>query len=142
MSPIPTISGLTTTVADRPHLIAARCPMCATCAFPVQLACPRCGATTERTVLPSTGTVWSWTVQRIQPKPPYRGHDEWEPFALGYVDLGVLRVEARLAGRAADEWQIGDTVHLVVGEADGDGSVGEADADGSHWSFWFEGDPT
>jgi uncharacterized OB-fold protein len=133
MSPIPTISGLTTTVADRQHLIAARCPMCDTCAFPVQLACPRCGATTEQTVLPTTGTVWTWTVQRIQPKPPYRGPDEWEPFALAYVDLGVLRVETRLAGKAADAWRVGDAVHLIVGEAGGDGS---------HWSFWFEADPS
>jgi uncharacterized OB-fold protein len=106
-----------------------RCTICATHAFPPQAACPRCGAETEPVTLPSRGEVWSWTIQHIQPKPPYRGPEPFQPFAVGYVDLGPVRVETRLAGRAPDEWRIGDAVGLVAGPADDDGDV---------WSFEFE----
>jgi uncharacterized OB-fold protein len=47
-------------------------------------------------VLPDSGEIWSWTVQSFPPKEPYRppaeGH---QPYALGYVDLGEVLVEAR-----------------------------------------------
>ncbi len=65
--------------------------------------------------LPATGTVWSSTVQRIRPKPPYEGPDDFEPFAVGYVDLGPVRVESRLDGRPVDEWRIGEPVRLPPG---------------------------
>ena len=86
---------------------------------------PACGGVeTEPVTLPSRGEVWSWTIQHIQPKPPYRGP---EPFTVrGYVDLGPVRVETRLAGRGA--WRIGDAVQLVAGPADDDGDI---------WSFEF-----
>jgi uncharacterized OB-fold protein len=83
------------------------------------------------TALPANGEVWSWTVQRTRPKPPYDGPDEFEPFAVGYVDLGPLRVEARLEGKAAASWQIGDAVHLRAGAPDERGDV---------WSFRFVAD--
>ena len=59
--------------------------------------------------LPATGSVWSCTVQRIRPKPPYEGPDDFEPFAVGYVDLGPVRVESRLEGKPVDEWRIGES---------------------------------
>jgi len=121
--------GLTTTVDGHPNLVGASCPECGTHVFPVQLSCPRCGSEMARTALPRTGTVWSWTVQRVRPKPPYRGPEEFEPFAVGYVDLGPVLVESRLAGRPVDGWRIGDQVHLVVAEPGAD--------DGP--SFRFEG---
>ncbi len=74
------------------------------------------------TPLPAEGTLWTWTVQRIPPKPPYRGADPFEPFAVGYVDLGVVKVESPLRGRAADGWTIGDVVQLAVGESSDDGT--------------------
>jgi uncharacterized OB-fold protein len=79
-------------------------------------------------MLPGRGELWSWTIQHIQPKPPYRGPDPFEPFAVGYVDLGPIRVESRLAGRAPDAWRIGDAVRLAAGPPDGDGDV---------WSYAF-----
>jgi uncharacterized OB-fold protein len=85
------------------------------------------------TALPRRGTLWSWTVQRSRPKPPYQGPDEFEPFAVGYIDLGPLRVEARLAGKAAEAWTIGEPMQLAIGEAD---------TEGNHWSYWFEGAPS
>ena len=54
----------------------------------------------EPVPLSSTGTLWSYTIQRFRPKsPPYAGPEAFEPFALGYVELpGQTIVEARLTG--------------------------------------------
>ena len=124
-------TGLITVVDGAACLVGARCDSCGTHTFPVQRSCPRCGSDTSEVALPPTGELWSWTVQRIRPKPPYEGPEEFEPFAVGYVDVGPVRVESRLFGRPIDSWAIGQPVHLVVGDAD---------ADGDHWDYWFEGD--
>jgi uncharacterized OB-fold protein len=120
--------GLVAFTDGEAQLVGVRCTACATHAFPAQLACPRCGARTEPVKLPDRGELWSWTIQHIQPKPPYRGSEPFEPFAVGYVDLGPVRVETRLAGRAPDAWRIGDRARLVAGPPDGDGAV---------WSYEF-----
>lgn len=62
--------------------------------------------------LPVAGTVWSWTVQRLRPK--RIAGESFEPFALGYVDLGPLKIETRFGGKPFDSWQIGDRVELAV----------------------------
>jgi uncharacterized OB-fold protein len=123
--------GLTTIVDGRPHLVGGRCGECDTHVFPAQRGCPRCGGTMTEVALPATGRVWSWTVQRTPPKPPYRGPDEFEPFAVGYVDLGPVVVETRLAGRPVESWRIGDDVRLGVPSGAGD--------EGAAPAFWFEG---
>jgi uncharacterized protein len=122
---------LTTTSGDEPALAASRCAACDTVNFPATPSCPRCGGSlTEPTALATTGTVWTWTIQRFQPKPPYLGSQPFVPFAVGYVDLGVVRVEARLAGKALTDWQIGDPVRLVVGPLDARSP--------NYETFWFE----
>ena len=64
-------------------------------------------------VLPVSGRIWSWTLQAFPPKPPYRspvgGH---QPYHLGYVDLGEVLVEARLAV-PREEIRIGLPVRLT-----------------------------
>jgi uncharacterized OB-fold protein len=63
----------------------------------------------ERRALPSRGTVWTWTTQTFAPKPPYVAPEEgFEPFVVGYVDLGAVLVESRIIGSVA----IGDEVEL------------------------------
>ena len=80
--------------------------------------------------LATEGTVWTWTVQRFAPKAPFRTPAKFQPYAVGYVDLGTVRVETRLAGKAVDSWKIGDSVRLVVGPMN---------ATESDWqAFWFE----
>ncbi|MFI7701866.1 Zn-ribbon domain-containing OB-fold protein [Nonomuraea sp. NPDC049480] len=80
-----------------PCLAGSRCAECGTTAFPHQAGCPRCGSATSTVPLPRRGTVWSWTVQCYQPKPPYRAPAEgFSPYAVGYVDLGDVLVESRL----------------------------------------------
>lgn len=63
--------------------------------FPLPETDPEC--TVE--ALPRNGTLWSWTVQRFRPKsPPYAGPEAFQPYAVAYVDLGEVIVEARLVG--------------------------------------------
>jgi uncharacterized OB-fold protein len=109
------------------HLVGARCRTCATHVFPPQSACPCCGGATDPVELPEEGTVWSWTVQRNAPKPPFVAHDDFEPFAVGYVDLGVIKIEGRFAGRPPGAWRIGDRVRIVTAAHEGDTP-----------SYWFE----
>lgn len=69
----------------------------------------------DRVLLPRTGRLWSWTVQRFRPKsPPYAGPEAFEPYAVGYVELdGALIVEGRLVDVAFDELAIGMAMRIV-----------------------------
>lgn len=118
-----TSRGLVTDIDGVAHLVGARCQSCHTHTFPVQQACPRCGSATAEVALPTHGSLWSWTVQRMRPKPPFRGPEEFEPFAVGYVDLGPLRVESRLDGKPVDAWVIGEPLTLAPGGPDQHGNV-------------------
>ncbi|MEU2541513.1 Zn-ribbon domain-containing OB-fold protein [Streptomyces iakyrus] len=97
------------------RLVGARCAHCGTVVFPRQVSCPRCPAgIMSAHVLPVRGRIWSWTLQAFAPKPPYRppagGH---RPYHVGYVDLGEVLVEARLAVPRA-EIRIGLPVRLTT----------------------------
>lgn len=129
-----TVDGLVSWAGGHPVLRGGRCPACATHTFPRAGSCPRCGRRDpEEIALPRAGTLWTWTVQRLAPKPPFRGPEPFEPFALGYVDLGPVRVEARLAGRSVESWTIGDRVALAVEPLPGE----VADDPDARWSFVF-----
>ena len=131
---MPSLGGLVEWTDGRPALVGGRCTSCGTHAFPAPSACARCGGgAVEPVALPSSGTVWTWTVQRLPPKPPFRGPDPFEPFAVGYVDLGPVKVEARLDGKAPDAWTIGDRVELAVGPLPGE----DADDADARWTFAF-----
>lgn len=89
---------LFTTTDEGLALLGATCTACATTTFPAQPSCPRCmqEAMAPRP-LPRRGRLWSWTVQRFEPKPPYRGPQPFTPYGVGYVDLdGLVLVETRL----------------------------------------------
>jgi uncharacterized protein len=125
------LDGLLTEIDGRPHLVGSRCEVCGTDTFPVQASCPRCGGEAVGPVaLPTTGTVWTWTVQRFAPKLLLQTSKVFEPFAVAYVDLGTVRVAGRLAGKPVAAWKIGDAVRLVVGPLDGSDVGGDA--------YWFE----
>ncbi|HET9694052.1 MAG TPA: OB-fold domain-containing protein [Steroidobacteraceae bacterium] len=105
--------------AAEPALKASRCLACGCLAFPRTASCRRCGDTAVETVqLPRRGTLWTWTVQRFMPKPPYRSRDTeatFAPFGLGYVELpGALRIEARLTENDPARLRIGSPVELVI----------------------------
>lgn len=126
------IETLTTQVDGQTVLIGSACTTCSTVTFPAAKSCPSCGGSAvEPTSLATRGKVWTWTVQRFSPKAPFRTPTTgFAPFAVAYVDLGNVRIEARLAGKSIDAWRIGDSVRLVVGPL-------PDDADG-YETFWFE----
>jgi uncharacterized OB-fold protein len=59
--------------------------------------------------LPDRGTLWTWTVQA-----PYRvPASGFTPYGVGYVDLGEVIVESRLAGEPSG-LEIGLPMRLVL----------------------------
>ncbi|NHC21898.1 DNA-binding protein [Nocardioides sp. IC4_145] len=107
-----------------PTLAGARCPRCSTTTFPYQSGCPRCGGdAAERIALPTTGTLWSFTVQYFAPKSPYRGFEPFEPYGVGYVDLGDVCVEARLTVNDPAALALGMPMELVTLPAFAEGDV-------------------
>jgi uncharacterized OB-fold protein len=83
---------------DPLRLAGSSCTTCGTTTFPAQADCPRCARRTmEPRELADRGTLWTWTVQAFEPKPPYVAPaDGFQPFPVGYVDLGDVLVEAVL----------------------------------------------
>jgi uncharacterized OB-fold protein len=105
--------------SDEPQLLASRCGACSFIQFPRQDSCPRCGDDDmSPTTLSRTGTLWTWTRQRFQPKnPPYLGRepaDEFVPYGVGYIELPEGRVEARLVGIGTEDLLIGMSMELTV----------------------------
>jgi uncharacterized OB-fold protein len=100
---------------EPPRLAGAKCTRCGTVAFPAQDGCARCtGDDMAAITLPERGRLWTWTRQSFEPKPPYRTPATgFEPYGVGYVDLGEVIVEARLAGDEA-QWEIGAPMRLTL----------------------------
>jgi uncharacterized OB-fold protein len=96
------------------RLAGSRCTACGTTTFPTQADCPRCARRTmEPHELPAEGVLWTWTVQAFEPKSPYLAPaDGFVPFPVGYVDLGDVMVESRLAAEPAD-LKVGMQMSLV-----------------------------
>lgn len=71
----------------------------------------------ERIELSPRGRLWSFTVQRFRPKPPFDGDGEdgdFRPFAVGYVELpGELIVESRIVVEDFTALQIGEPMHIT-----------------------------
>jgi uncharacterized OB-fold protein len=84
--------------------------------FPRQASCSRCTSESiDERLLGRTGSLWSWTVQRFQPKEPYRGPEPFEPYGVGYVELpGEVIVESRLTTADPTQLEIGLPMELVV----------------------------
>ena len=114
----PVDAGLFTWPADEPQLIGSRCGSCACTTFPRQQGCPRCTADAMGDALLSRrGTLWTWTTQEFPPKSPPYVNVDFQPYAVGYVELpGECRVEARLVGCAFDELVIGMEMDLTTTE--------------------------
>jgi uncharacterized OB-fold protein len=112
-------AGLFEWPADEPRLWGSRCETCSFITFPVQDSCPSCGGdTVVATALSRTGTLWTWTRQRFQPKnPPYLGREpasEFVPYGVGFIELPEGRVEARLTGDVDQDLRIGMPMELTV----------------------------
>ena len=100
--------------ADGPRLIAGRRKSDGRLVFPLPQSAAADGY--EPVHLAREGRLWSWTVQRFRPKsPPYSGPEEFEPYAVGYVELpGELIVESRLQTDDFAALKIGMPLQLVL----------------------------
>ena len=103
-----------------PHLIGSRCAACGSYAFPAgRTSCPNpgCGGEDlEDLPLSRRGRVWSWTVNRYAPPPPYAATEPFEPFAVAAVELPEERMV--ILGQVEGDPErlaIGAEVELVVG---------------------------
>lgn len=68
----------------------------------------------EAVELKEQGVLWSWTVQRFPPKPPYLGAQPFKPYIVGYVALeGQVIVEARLVDIAVEDVRIGMALEIT-----------------------------
>jgi uncharacterized protein len=123
---MPIAEGLFTWPSDDPRLIGGICTACGTVTFPRQGSCPNCtGRHIEERLLAPSGTLWTFTVQGFEPKPPYRGPTEFEPYGVGYIELGgEVLVETRLTENRPECLEIGAEMELVIvpfrGEESGD----------------------
>ena len=100
MAQVPVAEGLFTWPSEEPRLIGGRCSDCGIVTFPFQGSCPRCASIEmSEHLLARRGRLWAWTSQSFPPPaPPYTGvgGKEFVPFGVGFVELGDVKVEARL----------------------------------------------
>ncbi len=133
---VPIEEGLYTGPPERPQLLASRCRRCSEVTFPRQEGCPRCTAKdAEEIRLGRRGTLWTWTIQRFPPPPPYTGPADparFTPYGVGYVELPEgVRVEGRLTENDPAKLEIGMEMELVL-------ETFRTDADGTeHTTFAF-----
>ena len=97
-------------------LIGGQCGDCGYLAFPVPTGCARCASTSvDERQLPTEGELWTFTIQAFRPKEPYDGPASFQPFGVGYVNLGgEVLVEGRLTGVDVDVIQIGMPMRTVT----------------------------
>jgi uncharacterized protein len=117
---VPAVEGWFT-LDDPPALLGNRCVACGTYFFPrASILCrnPDCDGTEfVDTQLSRQGTVWSFTVNRYQPPPPYMPPREpFEAFAIAAVELANERmvVMGQVAGGPDVGLSIGDEVEIVL----------------------------
>jgi uncharacterized protein len=94
------------------RLIGSRCRDCGVVLFGRRLRCENCSSKNlDSEIFSSTGTIYSFTIQRYPPPPPFRAPVPWLPRPIGWVDLDrsgprilspiacvpeVLKIEARV----------------------------------------------
>jgi uncharacterized OB-fold protein len=102
--------------SGEPRLLAGRCTQCDRVTFPPSERCLFCGGALTPERLPSRGTLWTWTTQGFEPKPPYVPDDgEFRPYGVGYVEFaGYLRVEGRLTEASPERLRIGMDMEIVA----------------------------
>lgn len=114
--PGPAVAGGLWSDSDPPRLLAGCCRQCGAYAFPVPESCARCsGVDIATEALPPAGTLWTWTVQRFQPKEPFDGAEPFASYGVGYVDFdGKVLVEGRLVESDPDRLAIGMPVETCL----------------------------
>lgn len=115
---VPIAEGLFTWPAERPALLGSRCNDCGIANFPAAKSCSACsGENVSIEELPGRGTLWTYTIQRFMPKPPYNSGETpetFQPYGVGYLELpGGVRVEGRLTENDPQKLHIGMEMDVV-----------------------------
>jgi uncharacterized OB-fold protein len=99
------------TEPGRYGLVGSRCRTCGCLCFPLDAHCPKCRGGTDREVVGTRGTLYSYTVVRT--KAPFGLP---QPYAVGYVDLAEssLRVFGLLDPAAIGSFEVGMPVEVTV----------------------------
>lgn len=98
-------------------LTTTRCVDCGSLHFPPRVVCPDCGSEDlTYTSLPHRGSLHSFTEVRGTAA---IGMNDDVPFVAGVVDLGEVRLSARIDDATYDDLSIGDPVRLKIVDIDG-----------------------
>lgn len=114
---------------DKIRLRGITCQACSVTLFGVRARCENCGSRDVTEVeFGRSGTLYSYTVQRHPPTPPFEvgptDEDEWEPRPVGYVDLPEGARILSVVDAAPGDLSIGMQLELVIesGWTDDDGN--------------------
>ena len=100
------------------QLTTTRCTDCETIHYPPRIVCPECtGDDLEYVDLPHEGELFAFSEVRGGLPLGLSEHDV--PFVVGVVDLGPVRLSARIDDAAYGDLEIGDPVSLKIVEIDG-----------------------
>ena len=101
---------------DGPYLLGSRCRDCGEVVFPTNPFCPKCCEETMDVIkLSRRGMLYSFTVQRYKPPPPYRGPNPFVPYGVGMVELPEgVRVTSVLEESNPDRLKVGMPMEVVV----------------------------
>lgn len=90
--------------------------MCGHVAFPIPVRCSGCSSIEiDHYKIDGVGVLWTFTVQKFRPKPPYAGPAEFVPYGVGYVCIGdEIMIEGRLTRSSLDVLHIGMEMRAVT----------------------------
>jgi len=98
-------------------LTTTECGDCGAVHYPPRVVCPDClGDDLGYTSLPHEGHLHSFTA--VRGTAPIGMTDD-PPFVVGVVDLGPVRLSARIDGAEYDDLELGDAVRLKVMDIEG-----------------------
>ena len=99
-------------------LTTTQCTDCDAIHYPPRIVCPECtGDDLEYVELPHEGELFTFSEVRGGLPTGLREHDV--PFVVGVVDLGPVRLSARIDDASYADLEIGDPVELKIVEIDG-----------------------
>src|SRR5215469_5311750 len=115
---VPIREGLFEWREGEPYLIGSRCRECGEVTFPANSFCPQCCVeTAEPLPLTRRGTLYSFTVQRFKPPPPYKGPEPFAPYGVGMIELPEgVRITSLLETADVDGLKVGAPMELVISE--------------------------
>jgi uncharacterized OB-fold protein len=113
---IPIKDGIFEQLEGGARLIGSRCHQCGEVTFPVNSFCPQCCTeTTEPIPLSPRGVLYSFTIQRFKPPPPYRGPEPFAPFGVGMIELPEgLRITALVQESDPSRLRVGMEMELII----------------------------